>query len=121
MSTASPQPDFKTPEFVQLKDADVNIRHLEPALLGFLTTAGQVHSWLFQKVLVVTSGNDGVHVKGSAHYANRAADLRSMDKTLEEQMLFAMILTYLGEHRGVGLYDERQKPGEAHYHVELMR
>ncbi len=98
---------------------DVNVKDLHPQMMRFLSTAAAVHAWLFEKPLVVTSGNDGAHVTASKHYKNKALDLRAVDKTLEEQLVFTNVIVFLGERLGVALFDERAKPGEPHYHVEL--
>ncbi len=107
------------PRLLQLEDETVKITGLRPVLLGFLATVARVHADLFQKVLVVTSGNDGQHAKGSKHYTNAAVDLRSMDKTLDQQLVFLMVLTWLGNTRGVAVFDERTQTGGGHFHCEL--
>jgi hypothetical protein len=113
-------PAGSLPSFIQLADPDVNLRTLNPTLLQLLTVAGQIHAWLFHQVLVVTSGNDGTHASGSAHYQNRAVDLRTKDKTPVQQQLFLAVLTYLAEGRGAGVFDERQSKNGPHFHVELF-
>ncbi len=99
---------------------EVNIRNLDSTLLGILTVAGQIHSWLFNKVLVVTSGNDGNHTTGSAHFHDRAVDLRTRDKSAVEQQLFLVVLNHLAATRGAGVFDERQSKRGPHFHVELL-
>lgn len=120
MSEPFTAPAGSLPSFIQLADPDVVVRDLHPTLLGVLTAAGHVHSWLFHKVLVITSGNDGQHAPGSAHYKNRAFDLRTRDKTELEQAIFLQLLNYLAATRGSGVFDERQRGYVPHFHVELL-
>jgi len=108
------------PSYIQLADDTVRIRELNPTLLALLTVAGHVHSWLFHKVLVVTSGDDGQHAAGSAHFKGRAVDVRTRDKNAEEQQLFLIILNYVAAIRGAGVFDERQSKVGPHFHVELF-
>ncbi len=107
------------PRLLQLKDSTVKITGLRPVLLGFLATVARVHVDLFQKVLVVTSGNDGQHSKGSKHFENAAVDLRSNDKTSDQQLVFLLVLAWLGNTRGVAVFDERTQAGGGHFHCEL--
>ncbi len=120
MSDAFTAPAGALPSFIQLAEPEVNIRNLNPTLLQILTVAGQIHAWLFHKVLIVTSGNDGNHTLGSAHYKDRAVDLRTRDKSEVEQQLFLGILNYLAATRGAGVFDERQSKAGPHFHVELF-
>lgn len=118
-NTPTPPPE-PPPNFGLLKNPSVNIQHLDPALLKLLHLASQIHASLFQKPLVITSGNDGNHVLGSAHYQNRAFDLRTKDKTEAQQQLFLSILNYLAATRGAGVFDERQSKRAPHFHLELF-
>ncbi len=120
MSDTFTAPAGSLPSFIQVMVPEVNIRSLNPTLLQVLTVAGQIHSWLFHQVLVVTSGNDGHHGAGSAHYQNRAVDLRTKDKSEVEQQLFLVVLNYLAATRGAGVFDERQSKRGAHFHLELF-
>ncbi len=105
---------------VMLKDDTVKIGELVASMLGFLTVAGNLHLWLFQRPVVVTSGNDGTHAANSAHYHNRAVDLRAADKSELNQYVFLNLLVQIGRSRGVAVYDERLKLGSGHYHCELV-
>ncbi len=105
---------------VWLKDKSVHGEHLDPRLVRFLVRAGQVHSALFNAALVITSGNDGEHAIGSAHYRNLAVDLRTNDLTPVGQLVFLIILSNLGLEDGVGVFDERLKPEGQHYHCEVL-
>ncbi len=107
------------PQLLQVKDSRVKIGGLHAELMGFLATVARVHVDLFQKVLVVTSGNDGEHSKGSKHYLNAAVDLRTTDKTSDQQLVFLMVLAWVGNQRGVAVFDERTQAGGGHFHCEL--
>jgi len=103
---------------VERKDAMVNVASLVPELTTALAKIGRVHLFLFGKPLIITSGNDGQHKPGSKHYANKAVDLRMVDKDLEEQAIFIDILMYLDKRLKLMLFDERQEPGSDHVHIE---
>lgn len=106
------------PPFVELSSATVDIAGVDAELMDYVAKLGQVHMHLFSKTLVITSARDGNHVQGSAHYRGLAVDLRSTDKTEEEQTVFAVIMSYLSPHRGMGVFDERTVNTGPHWHVE---
>lgn len=107
------------PANVELASKDVVLDGVQGELLSYLAELAQVHIHLFDKPLVVTSGKEGQHVQNSKHYLGRAIDLRSEDKNLEEQVLFAGVLAYFCRIRGVAVFDERAMPSGPHWHVEL--
>lgn len=104
-------------QFVSLASAAVDVSKLDTSLAEFLQTAGQLHMFLFGKVLIITSGNDGNHVAHSAHYLNFAADIRSRDLAPDEQMLFGMVLSFIAPKYKIVVFDERATPGQ-HWHVQ---
>ncbi len=112
--------DGKTWDSVELASKAVNVEYLDARLVRLVVRAGQVHQLLFLKPLVITSGNDGEHAIGSAHYRNLAVDLRSFDLTPVGQLVFLIILVNLGFEDGVGVFDERLKPDGQHYHCEVI-
>ncbi len=120
--TTQPQPLAPAgpgaPQILVRKDDSVKIDALAPNLLSFLAAAGAAHLALFQRPLVVTSGNDSIHSKTSKHYQDKAVDLRSLDKKPAEQLLFAHILSWLGDVYQVMTFDERTKPNGPHWHCE---
>lgn len=103
---------------LQLAAESVQVGELEPVFHTFLYGAGNAHRALFTVPLVITSGNDGTHAPGSAHYKNAAVDLRSHDKTPAGQLLFGACLAFLCEIYGLGVFDERATSAP-HWHVEL--
>lgn len=103
---------------VEVKDKTVNVSALVPELTTALAKLGRVHLDLFNKPLIITSANDGKHKTGSKHYVNRAVDLRTIDKDLEEQTLFISLLAYFDKKLNLMLFDERQQPGSDHVHIE---
>lgn len=121
MSTVQP-PDLYNqptpPDYVELASSTVDIVGVDSDLMDYLARLGLLHMGLFRKPLVITSAKDGNHVKGSAHYAGRAVDVRSNDKTDEEQTVFAVMMSYLGPHRGMGVFDERTVITGPHWHIE---
>lgn len=117
---ATPQPyGFGAlPVGVERKDATVNVASLVPELTTALAKIGRLHLDLFDKPVIITSGNDGQHKTGSKHYANKAVDLRMFDKDLEQQAIFVDLLMYLDKRLKLMLFDERQEPGSDHVHIE---
>src|SRR5260370_20729181 len=97
---------------VTLKDTNVRVQRLVAPLVRFLVRAGDVHMALFLEPLVITSGNDGQHAVGSAHFRNAAVDLRTIDQLSAENNLFLMVLVHLGAEDHIGVFDERTKLGE---------
>jgi hypothetical protein len=75
-TTDTTGPKWDVPPGVQLKDATVNVQDIATVLQSFLVVAGLVHMHLFNQLLVVTSGKDGVHSPGSKHGRGEALDLR---------------------------------------------
>lgn len=119
MDTTPPTfPWHPLPVGVERKDATVNAISLVPELMIALAKIGRVHLDLFGKPLIITSGNDGKHKPGSKHYANRAVDLRMVDKDLQEQVLFLDVLIYFDKKLGLMLFDERSQQSSDHVHIE---
>ncbi len=114
------QPNGKgvLPVGVERKDASVITDNLVPELMTALAKIGRVHLDLFDKPLVITSGNDAHHKNGSKHGVNKAVDLRLIDKDLGEQELFLAVLLHFDKKLKLMLFDERQLPGSDHVHIE---
>jgi hypothetical protein len=71
----------------------------------------------FSVDLFVTSGNDGVHMRGSKHYDNEALDFRTKNLSKSDKHLFKTTLKgRLGKGYDLVLEDE-DGPNE-HLHVE---
>lgn len=103
---------------IVLKDAAVNVSGLSAKMVLFLNTCQQVHEGLFNQPMCVTSGNDGQHAPNSKHSRWKAVDIRCSDKDRTGQMMFLQALGYLSQAYGMAVFDERQLPGAAHFHVE---
>jgi len=93
---------------------------VSPGLLGFLAQMGIVHKTVFGKDLVITSGKDGTHVPGSMHYTGHAVDLRTVDKDPAGVDLLLHMLAYAVVGERIAFFDERNKPGGAHIHLEWL-
>ncbi len=119
MSTLNAILDGKLQGDVQLAGSAVHIEALVPRLVIFVVRAGNLHAALFNKPLVITSGNDGEHAASSAHYRNAAVDARSRDITPAQALLFTMVLVDLGLDEGVVVFDERANPAKQHWHCEV--
>ena len=104
---------------IDVADKSVHVERLVPRLVIFVVRAGNLHSALFHKPLVITSGNDGEHAAGSAHYRNEAIDARSREVTPAQAMLFTLVLVDLGLEEGVAVFDERANPTKQHWHCEV--
>lgn len=109
-------PPWWTPD-LQLASPYVRVESLNTKLAQFVVRAGRVHATLFGMPLVITSGNDGQHVPGSAHYKDGAVDLRNHDIDSAAQACFALVLITLGERSGVVVFDERATKSP-HWHCE---
>lgn len=101
------------------KDTSVRTEDIDTRLVQFLNIAGAIHTTLFGKPLVVTSGNDGRHSSGSKHYQNRAVDLRSFDKDSTQQLIFGLVIAYLSPQLNLAVFDERMRDSGPHWHVEI--
>ncbi len=119
MSALNAVLDGKLQGDVQLADNSVHVERLVPRMVVFVVRAGNIHSALFNKPLVLTSGNDGEHMERSAHYRNAAVDMRSRDVTPVQQQLFTLVLVDLGLEEGVVVFDERANPAKQHWHCEV--
>ena len=108
-----------TQPFLELASKDVKVESLNPRLVRFVVIAANVHQWMYQKPLVITSGNDGEHSIGSLHYKNAAVDLRSHDITPTQQLSFLVVLVQLGQDNGIAVFDERVNPDKQHWHAEV--
>ena len=106
------------PEYVELASVTVDITGVDADLMDYIARLALVHMAMFHKPLIITSAKDGNHAQNSAHYAGVAVDVRSNDKTEEEQTVFAVMMSYLGPHRGMGVFDERTVWTGPHWHIE---
>src|SRR5712691_5656762 len=93
-------PVWWTPD-LDLGSPSVKVEELSTKITQFLVRAAHIHVALTGTPLVITSGNDGQHVHGSAHYKNAAVDLRSNDIGVGYQMVFGLVLSSLGNQSGV--------------------
>jgi len=112
-------PPAIVPHLVELAGPGVQISKLDQRLMAALAPLARLHVELFNKPLVVTSGNDGDHSKGSKHYANQAVDLRARDKGPAEQLLFGLLLADYAQRFNLAVFDERARDKSPHWHVEL--
>jgi hypothetical protein len=103
--------------YVQRASVSVNVDSLNGYLKSFIIQVGQAHEVLFNRALQVTSGNDGTHVTGSAHYKNEAVDIRSLDLTDEEQAIFSLVLGYFSRAEHIAVFDERFT-ASPHWHIQ---
>lgn len=111
--------DFILPPGVELKDASVNVRDVDPALQSFLIRMGLVHLHLFGAPVVVTSGKDGTHVASSKHETGLAVDLRITDLPAGSQPAFLLVLRVLCATFHLAMFDETYAPGMGHVHIEI--
>lgn len=76
---------------MRLKDASVKPVSLNSRLVEALFIADEMHRRETTKELVITSLNDGRHMKNSLHYSGKAADLRTWH--IDDVNLFAAELS----------------------------
>lgn len=112
-------PDFVVPPGVELKDASVNVKDINPVLQSFLIRFGLVHLHLFGTPVVVTSGKDAQHVASSKHDRGWAVDLRISDLPAAAQPAFLLALRVLCDRFELAMFDESYAPGAGHVHVEI--
>lgn len=117
-STLQPYGKGALPLGVERKDDSVNVSALVPELTTALAKLGRIHLDLFNKPLLITSGNDGQHKSGSKHGVNKAVDARMVDKSQAEQELFISVIIHLAPVLRLMLFDERELPGSDHIHLE---
>ncbi len=110
----------KTYASVVIANTGVMVQRLVAPLVRFVVRAGDVHMTMFSAPLVITSGNDGEHSGGSTHFRNAAVDLRSKDLREDQADAFLMALVQLGKEDRIGVFDERLKSGEGHWHCEVL-
>jgi hypothetical protein len=68
--------------------------------------------------MLVTSGNDSTHMKGSKHYSDEALDFRTKHLTPDQKyQLVAAVRKRLGNGYDVILESERR--ANEHLHIEL--
>lgn len=118
-TTDNTVPKWDTPPGVQLKDATVNVQDIATVLQSFLVVAGLVHMHLFNQLLVVTSGKDGVHSPGSKHAKGEAVDLRIIDLPPSNAPAFLLCLRVLCDRFHLAMFDESYTPGAGHVHIEV--
>jgi len=108
------------PMGVELANDRVVLDGVHDKLLAFISQLGMVHRLIFGHDLIITSGKDGEHVPGSLHYTGRAVDARTVDKDPEGVALFIHILAFAASSMPLAYFDERNKPGGAHIHLEWL-
>lgn len=115
----TPAIDFKwcNTEFVQVTSPSVNVTALDGSLVSYLIELGMAHKLLFGTALEITSGNDGNHVPGSAHFKNKAVDIRCHDLLDDAQALFFQIMAYAARAFKVAVFDERYT-ASPHWHIQ---
>lgn len=91
----------------------VKIQGTRPEILFAIFVAEGIYKEKKEEV-VVTSLNDGVHSKGSLHYAGLAADLRTSFFTIQDQQIVTTkLIAALGDGYDVVLEDD-------HIHIEFQ-
>lgn len=117
MGTPAQLPPWWNTQFVHLVSPSVDVSKLDSELVSLLVHAGQVHLCLFNRALEITSGNDGKHVAGSAHFLNKAVDVRAIDLRDEEQAIFSLVLGYFARDFHAAVFDERFT-ASPHWHIQ---
>jgi hypothetical protein len=87
-------------------------------LLEVAATLDGIHQRLFGNQMIITSARDGQHAPGSLHAAGKAFDVRTIDKSESGALLFLLVIAFLGRTRPIAVFDERNLPGNPHFHIE---
>lgn len=109
---------MELPQYIELSTPTVNWQGLVPDLLTFCGHLAMLHKLLFATPLVMTSAKDGQHAAGSLHAEGKAFDVRTKDKTDEENLVFLTVLAFICSNAPVAVFDERQLAGAPHIHIE---
>lgn len=117
-SSSAPNTPSKLPDYIQMASPAVNYHDVVPPLRAFTEFAALLHHLIFGNPLVVTSGKDAIHSTTSLHAFGKAVDVRTKDKSPEEQLLFLMVLGFSAPANHVSVFDERALPGQEHIHLE---
>lgn len=117
MGTTVVLPPWWETDYVKVTSPSVNVTALDTNLASYIQRVGKIHTFLFGRALEITSGNDGKHVAGSAHYLNKAVDVRCLDLTDGEQTIFAIVLGYFSRTYTVAVFDERYTAAP-HWHIQ---
>lgn len=101
-----------------LKSSSVKLNGSEAIihiLRALLTFAGTIET-----DIVITSGNDDVHMKTSKHYKDQAVDVRSKTLSEEEKKQFKAFMTgYLGPRFSILL--ENKGTVNEHFHIQVKK
>ena len=90
----------------------VDLENISTYMYAPLVAAGISRKLLGFNSAIVTSTNDGTHIKNSKHYLSLAVDLRTNDMSSKKAKLFYNYLnTALGEYYEVIFY-------KSHIHIE---
>lgn len=117
--TATPPPENTVPlNSYELASPAVQMTGVAKPLESFLQYLGLLHRMIFNKVLIVTSGKDSVHVASSLHGQGLAVDIRTRDLLPDEQALLLHLLAFAGPANHIAIFDERALGAEAHIHLE---
>lgn len=116
----------KLPGGIRAKNKGVNLRNLDPRLQNAMDTIVDTYRAFDPqfngKDVVITSGNDGRHSRGSLHYSNKAIDLRSNILSNKDQHALAdRLQRALGSNYEVISETYRNHPANDHIHIELDR
>lgn len=103
---------------VKFKDS-VRLISLTPALAFILSVVLKADKF-FAEDMVVTSVNDSVHKKNSAHYRDEAIDLRCNDRPHNVDIALCKFLELELGPKFLVLYEGKGTPNE-HIHVQLKR
>jgi len=100
---------------IKTKSSNVNIKNLHPNLISFANVVSQIFPGV-----VLSSGNDSRHMKGSKHYSNKAIDIganSSNKKTYSELKNYLKSNPSIKKQFGIEdiIYEND------HIHIELMK
>ena len=100
---------------IKTKSSNVNIKNLHPNLISFANVVSQTFPGV-----VLTSGNDNRHMKGSKHYSNKAIDIGANSSN---EKSYLQLKKYLKSNPSIkkqfGIEDIIDEGN--HIHIELMK
>jgi hypothetical protein len=107
--------NYSTGSNLKTKSSNVNIKNLHPNLISFANVVSQTFPGV-----VLSSGNDSRHMKGSKHYSNKAIDIGANSSN---KKAYSELKNYLKSNPSIkkqfGIEDIIYE--NDHIHIELMK
>jgi hypothetical protein len=104
---------------VLVTKSDVRFGGFKPGLLVILASLQQLSNELKEDIMI-TSGSDGVHMKGSRHYTFEAVDIRSHSWVMQRKLVVKAQLEKIVGPRFTVLLENVGEDNE-HIHIQVKK